>query len=214
MTTSFGGLLLDIGDVITAAVFDQLDDLERVLGRKLVGRGPLDPDGDPLWQRHLAGELSFQAYWLEYAVVAGYDDWRQLFRDLAVHVPDRFSDPAAVSLMDDAREAGYKVAVLTNDGVGIAGRDFFAGRPEFARLDAFIDAREFGEAKPAPEPYLRAALVLGLAPNQIVFLDDSPACVDGARAVGMTAVLVDPMHKGPAFDETRALLGLEMDEVP
>jgi putative hydrolase of the HAD superfamily len=204
----YGALLLDIGDVITAAVFDQLDELEQVLGTTLVGRGPLDPAGDPLWQRYLNGELTFVGYWKQYASAAGYDDWKQLFRDLVEHVPDRFSDPDAVALMTDAKAAGYKVAVLTNDGIGIAGREFFAGRIEFAALDAFIDAREFGEAKPAPAPYLRAAKELDLSPGEIVFLDDTPECVDGARAVGMTGVLVDPLDKDAAFVTTRSLLGL------
>jgi HAD superfamily hydrolase (TIGR01509 family) len=205
----FRALLLDIGDVITAPVFDQLDDLERALGRPIRGRGPLDPDGDPIWQRHLAGELTYIGYWMELAAAAGYDDWKQLFRDLVVYVPDRFSDANAVALMHDAKAAGYKVAVLTNDGVGIAGREFLMQRPELAPLlDAFVDARELGEAKPAPEPYLRAARTLGITPAEIVYLDDTPECIDGARAVGMTGVLVDPLDKAPSFEQTRALLGL------
>ena len=48
--------------------------------------------------------------------------------------------------------AGYKVGVLTNDGVGINGTDFFAGIPEFQALDAFVDARANGFAKPTPSP--------------------------------------------------------------
>jgi FMN phosphatase YigB (HAD superfamily) len=41
-----------------------------------------------------------------------------------------------------------------------------------------------------------------------VFLDDTPECVDGARAVGMTAIRVDPLHRTPAFAEARRLLDL------
>lgn len=204
----FEALLLDIGDVITSAVWDQLDDLERIVGRHLDGRGPLDPSGDRLWQRHLTGELSYTEYWSEYAAANGYDDWRLLFRELTEHFPERFGDQAAYDLMADARAAGYKVGILTNDGVGISGHDFFATIPEFAALDAFVDARLFGTAKPDPEPYLRAADALGTDAARVVFLDDAPVCVDGARAVGMTAVLVDPLDKGPAFAATRELLGL------
>ena len=110
--------------------------------------------------------------------------------------------------MADARAAGYKVGVLTNDGVGIAGADYFQQFPEFQALDAFVDAREFGSAKPEPEPYLRAAEALGVAPERIVFLDDAQYCIDGCERVGMTGVLVDPLDKLPAFDRTRELLGL------
>ena len=89
--------------------------------------------------------------------------------------------------------------VLTNDGVGINGTDFFAGIPEFQALDAFVDARAGGSAKPDPEPYLRAADELDVEPARVVFLDDTQACIDGAERVGMTAVRVNPIDKRPAF---------------
>jgi putative hydrolase of the HAD superfamily len=204
----FEALLLDIGDVISAPVWEQLDELERYVGRPIVGRGPLDPAGDEPWQRFQQGTISYYDYWRELAERNGYEDWRTLFRELAVHLPHRFGDPDAYALMADARAAGLKVGVLTNDGVGIAGHDFFASVPEFQSLDAFVDARELGSAKPEPEPYLRAAKALGTVPERVVFLDDTQVCIDGAERVGMTAVLVDPVDKRPAFEHTRQLLGL------
>ncbi|HZB42742.1 MAG TPA: HAD-IA family hydrolase [Ilumatobacter sp.] len=203
----FDALLLDIGDVITAPVWSQFDELEQVIGRKLVGRGPDDPDDD-LWLEHQRGEITFLEYWEQYAERNGFADWRDLFRQLANHLPHRFGDPEAYALMADARAAGYKVGVLTNDGVAINGTDFFAGIPEFQQLDAFVDARARGFAKPDPEPYLRAAEELDVAPGRIVFLDDAKACVDGAERVGMTAVLVNPIDKRAAFARTRSLLRL------
>jgi HAD superfamily hydrolase (TIGR01509 family) len=110
--------------------------------------------------------------------------------------------------MADARTAGYKVGVLTNDGVAINGVEFFDSIPEFRALDAFVDARANGSAKPDPEPYLRAADELEVPPERVVFLDDAQACVDGAERVGMTAVRVNPVNKRPAFARTRSLLGL------
>ena len=132
-----------------------------------------------------------------------------MHRDVATTVPERFSDPEAVTLMNDAREAGFKVAVLTNDGVGIAGKEFFDSRPEFQTLDAFVDAREFDQPKPLAESYVRTAQILGVDPAEVVFLDNAPACVEGARDVGMTGVLVDPADKRPAFDLTRQLLRID-----
>jgi len=206
---TYDALLLDIGDVITAPVWDQLDELEHHIGRPIHGRGPLDPAGDPHWQRYERGEITFYEYWPAFAADNGYDDWRLLFRDLALYLPHRFGDPHAYELMADARDAGYRVGVLTNDGVGIAGKGFFATLPEFQALDAFVDAREFGSAKPEPEPYLRAAEALDTAPERIVFLDDAQYCIDGCERVGMTGVLVDPLDKRAAFELTRALLQLQ-----
>jgi FMN phosphatase YigB (HAD superfamily) len=204
----YDAVLLDIGDVITADVWLQFDELEPHIGRPIVGRGPHDPDGDPAFARYVAGEVTFAEYWVEFAAANGFRDWRQMFRDLAIHLPHRFGDRDAYALMGEARAAGYKVGVLTNDGVSISGREYFAQFPEFRALDAFVDAREFGSAKPDPEPYLRAAEALGTVPERIIFLDDAQVCVDGAERVGMTGVKVDPLDKVPAFDITRKLLGI------
>lgn len=202
----YDAVLLDIGDVITAPVWDQLDELEQHVGRPIVGRGPANPDGDAPFRRYLAGEITFADYWVEFAEVNGFPDWRSMFRDLALKLPHRFGDRDAYALMADARAAGYKVGVLTNDGVSISGADYFRQFAEFRALDAFVDARELGAAKPDPEPYLRAAEALGTTPDRIVFLDDAQVCVDGADAVGMTGVKVDPLDKLPAFALTRTLL--------
>jgi FMN phosphatase YigB (HAD superfamily) len=98
--------------------------------------------------------------------------------------------------------------VLSNEAYTFIGRDFFAGRPEFAELDAFVDATEVGARKPAPEAYLTAADALGVGPTRVVFLDDTPECVDGAHRIGMHGILVDPFDRTPAFDRARAVLGL------
>ena len=206
--TRVTALLFDIGDVVSTEPWHLLDDVERQTGRTLVGRGPLDPAGDPVWQRYLSGELSYTGYWAEYALVNGYDDWRMLYRDLPFdHDPDGFVHPEAARLIRDAQAAGLKIGALTNDGVGINGREFFDSIPIIASFDAFADARAYG-GKPAPEAYLNAARELGVAPDEVVFLDDMTYCVDGARAVGMWAVLVDPMDRRTGFDEARRLAGL------
>jgi putative hydrolase of the HAD superfamily len=205
----YKALVLDIGDVVTDLLWKSFDDFERATGRSGLGRGPLDPDHDPIWQRHIAGEIDIIAYWDEVAAGQGYDDWRVMHRDIAAAAPERFSDPDAVALMSDARDAGFKVAVLSNDGVGIAGKEFFDSRPEFQVLDAFVDAREFHQPKPLAESYVRAARILGVDPSEVVFLDNAPVCVEGARDVGMTGVLVDPADKRPAFDLARQLLPID-----
>lgn len=211
MTRRYDALLFDIGEVVSAAQWQFLDGVAERTGRTLRGRGPLDPSGDPLWQQFLRGELSYTGYWYAYADAAGYDDWRQLFRDFAPDmVGDDFVHPDAADLIRDARAAGLKLGALTNDGVGINGREFFSTVPLLAGFDAFADARQYGGGKPAPEAYLGAASELGVPPERIVFLDDLPEMVDGARAVGMAGVLVDPMARQRAFDAVRAMVGITL----
>jgi putative hydrolase of the HAD superfamily len=56
-------------------------------------------------------------------------------------------------------------------------------------VDTILYSHEIGVAKPDPRAYLLACQRLSVEPTQAVFLDDTPAAVTGARAVGMHAVL-------------------------
>jgi putative hydrolase of the HAD superfamily len=207
-TDGFDALLLDIGDVIVGMPAEAFDVFEAATGRVVSGRGRHDPDNDPLWQRHLAGELTTEQYLDAVASGAGFSGWRELFRAVADVAADVMFDHGAVALMREAREAGKRVGVLSNDAYAINGPEFFATRPEFADLDAFVDSTDVGARKPAPEAYLAATAALAVEPARVVFLDDTPECVEGARAVGMTAIQVDPQDRTLAFDEARRLLGL------
>jgi FMN phosphatase YigB (HAD superfamily) len=48
-----------------------------------------------------------------------------------------------------------------------------------------------GYAKPSPLAYQHITNALSVAPHECLFFDDEQSCVDGARAVGMIAHLVD-----------------------
>ncbi len=63
-------------------------------------------------------------------------------------------------------------------------------------VSRFLDWRfvscETGVRKPQPESYLGAARALGVAPEDCLFVDDRAKNVEGARAVGMKAILRTP----------------------
>ncbi|HTN81419.1 MAG TPA: HAD-IA family hydrolase [Acidimicrobiales bacterium] len=208
MTPTYEALLLDIGDVIMSSLWRGLDAFEAATGIVVPERGPYDPDNDPDWQRRIAGEIGFYDYWEIVAQRAGFSDWRALFRGVSDAVPDALVVQESVELMRAAKRAGKRVGVLSNDAYSINGPEYFAGRAEFRDLDAFVDSTEVGARKPAPEPYLAAAKALGVDPSVVVFLDDTPECVEGARAVGMFGIHVDPMDVQPAIDLASEALGL------
>ena len=202
-------LLFDVGDVLMESNWVVLDELERRTGRRFTGRGARDPAGDPAWRRCLDGEIDIDEYWNQLAQSGGYADritmWRAMSTELGGGV---FADDA-LALVDEAQAAGVKVGILSNDLYRSSTREWVAGRPEFAKFDVLVDCTDFGERKPAPGPYLKAAADFGLAPEEIVFLDDTPYCIEGARAVGMVAVHVDPLARksrlrtGPAAGRPR-----------
>jgi putative hydrolase of the HAD superfamily len=204
----YQALLLDIGDVVMSSLWRGLDAYEAATGRVIPERGPYDPDNDPLWRRRLAGELGLYDYWDTVADRAGFSSWRVLYREVSSAVPDSLVVPEAVALMREAKAAGHRVGVLSNDAYSVNEPAFFEGRPEFAELDAFVDSSDLGVRKPHPDAYLAAAKALGVEPDAVVFLDDAAENVEGARAVGMFGIHVDPQAMDPAVDRARELLGL------
>lgn len=71
------------------------------------------------------------------------------------------------------------------------------------RFDAVIAAGDYQHAKPAPDPYLRAATMLGVAPADCLALEDSYNGVRAAAAAGMRTVMVPDLL--PPTDEIRQL---------
>lgn len=58
------------------------------------------------------------------------------------------------------------------------------------RFDAVVAREDYRNGKPDPEPYLRAAEMLGVSPNRCVVVEDSPGGIQAARAAGMVCVAV------------------------
>lgn len=201
-------LLFDVGDVLMESNWVVLDELERRTGRRFAGRGARDPEGDPAWQRCLSGEIDIDEYWNQLALSGGYPDRITMWRAMSVELGAGVFAADALALVDEARAAGIKVGILSNDLYRASTREWVASRPEFAKFDVLVDCTDFGERKPAPGPYLKAAADFGLPPEEIVFLDDTPYCIEGARAVGMIGVPVDPLARSHAFDQARRLVGL------
>ena len=201
-------LLFDVGDVLMESNWVVIDELERRSGRRFTGRGAVDPAGDPAWQRCLTGEIDIDEYWNQLAQSGGYEDRITLWRAMSVELGAGVFADDALALVDEARAAGIKVGILSNDLYRSATREWVSSRPEFERFEVLVDCTEFGERKPAPGPYLKAAADFGLPPEEVVFLDDTPYCIEGARAVGMLAVPIDPLARSHGFDLARRLVGL------
>jgi len=55
-----------------------------------------------------------------------------------------------------------------------------------------VTAEDYSRGKPAPDPFLEAALRLGVAPSSCLVFEDTATGIAAATAAGMQSVLVDP----------------------
>ena len=204
----YEALLLDIGFVIIDVTWAAIDAYEKATGTGPPGREPVEREGDARWRAHVAGAITAERYWGEVARSRGLDGMTGLFRALAEVVPDELFDPDAVALMRDARGARRRVGVLSNEAYTFIGRDFFAGRPEFAELDAFVDATEVGARKTAPEAYLVAADALGGHAAGRRLPRRHPRVRGRRQPRGHARHPGRSVRPHPAFDRARVLLGL------
>jgi epoxide hydrolase-like predicted phosphatase len=97
----------------------------------------------------------------------------------------------------------YRTGIVSNSFVGA--REKERERYGFEDItDTIVYSHEVGVAKPDPAIYLMACERLDVAPAEAVFLDDREPAVEGARAVGMSAVLF--RDNAQAIAEIEALL--------
>lgn len=71
------------------------------------------------------------------------------------------------------------------------------------RFDAVIAAGDYDQGKPSPDPFLRAAAALGIAPDACLALEDSHNGVRAAAAAGMRTIMVPDLL--PPTEDLRPL---------
>jgi HAD superfamily hydrolase (TIGR01509 family) len=95
--------------------------------------------------------------------------------------------PGARELLAEVTDAGMPNALVTSSQRQVMEEVV----PKIGmNFGATVCAEDVRHAKPSPEPYLRAAALLGAAPECCVALEDSPTGVAAAEAAGCTVVAV------------------------
>ena len=97
------------------------------------------------------------------------------------------------------KKAGYKVYLLSNATPRFF--DMYQNVPALCLLDGFFISALYKLIKPQPEIYDAFCKKFNLKANECFFIDDMPANIEGAKAVGM---------QGFVFD-TKDLVGLEKE---
>lgn len=210
-------LVLDFGGVVTRTMFETHDLTEQALGLApgaLTWRGPFDPATDSLWQAMQRDEISERDYWhrrtQEIAELTG-NDWTEMAQFVKAARgadPDAVMRPEALAAIEIARQAGCKLAILSNELDLFYGADF---RKKLAFLDFFdviVDATYTRILKPDPRAYQLCLDELGLPASACVFVDDQLRNIRGAETAGLQTVHFDVLSPRSSYDQALSLLGL------
>ena len=117
------------------------------------------------------------------------------------------------------RALGIRTAVVTSSNQPKM-QNVFRTHPEFTALfDRIVTSEDIAHSKPAPDCYLKAAELLGVAPADCIAFEDSFNGLRSALDAGTTVVAVTTAHPAsevkdlshfqiPDFTDALALLGL------
>jgi putative hydrolase of the HAD superfamily len=211
----FTAVLFDFGGVVSTSPFTLMDDVGASMGLAPgvlpdLLMGDYAADTDEPWHRLERGEISALDWFgdvmrraEEQGITIDTTKFQAgFYGGISVH-------DVVVDRIRDLRTAGFKTGLLTNNV-----KEFGTWRdlvPLAELFDVVVDSSEVGMRKPAPAIYRHTLDLLGVPPEEVVFLDDHPANVAGAEAVGMTALLVghDPAEALAALDVLLALAPAE-----
>ena len=122
--------------------------------------------------------------------------------------------PGAERLLLAVREAGIPTALvtatqrkLTEDALNFMGRHLF---------DASVCGDEVTRGKPDPEPYQRAAALLGADPARCVAIEDSPTGIQSAEGAGCAVLAVPseiPIAPATSRVLRESLIDVDVDQL-
>ncbi len=122
--------------------------------------------------------------------------------------------PGAQELLHEVKAHGVPTALVTATErrlVQIAIRT--AGQHNF---DVLVCGDEVDHSKPHPEPYLKAARLLGVKPQDCVAIEDSPTGVASAAAAGAHVLAIPhhvPLQGGPKITLRSTLDGVTLADL-
>jgi putative hydrolase of the HAD superfamily len=130
--------------------------------------------------------LHVRAYW---SAVAGREPINGGMLDELIRLDlDSWSElnDETLEILAEAHRCGASLSLLSNAPHELA--DLLTDHPALAIFDHLMFSSRLGLVKPDPAVFEAALKVLSREPEQVLFIDDREANVEGARAAGLRAV--------------------------
>jgi HAD superfamily hydrolase (TIGR01509 family) len=136
-----------------------------------------------------------------------------LHREFATRVEGRIVvRPGAVGLLDRLPSHGIPIGLVSASPRSIV--DTVLRALGAGRFAVTVTADDTVRSKPAPDPYLLAARVLGVPPTACVAVEDSPAGVRSAESAGCAVLAVPSLTPIPPAPGRAVLDSLEQADIP
>jgi putative hydrolase of the HAD superfamily len=197
MTADLKAVIFDFGGVFTDSPFHAFSAYASKIGASdaqvtEIVFGGYAVDNDHPWHRVERGEITLEAA-REGIMALGreqgleVDIW-EVFMAMAENGGGLRED--LVDYIPAIRSAGYTTGIITNNVVEF--RDHWRAMLPVEELFGFVvDSSEVGMRKPNPAIFERALQIAGLAPGQVLFLDDFEGNIVAAQALNIPCILVD-----------------------
>lgn len=215
--TANKALILDFGGVVTRTLFETHPETEQALGLApgtLTWRGPFDPATDPLWVSMQNREITERDYWMtrtrETGALIG-EDWSDMMtfvKRARGADPGLVLRPEARNAILKAKEAGIRLAILSNELDLFYGVEFRKTFPLIELFEVIVDATYTKILKPDPRAYELVLAEVGIPREHCVFVDDQKKNIEGAAAVNLPYVHFDVTRPAESYAQALSMLGL------
>ncbi|HET7313089.1 HAD family phosphatase [Salinisphaera sp.] len=169
--------------------------------RLLSARGIQAPAG---FQQKVIGLPAFATYMQcrELGYDGSFDEWSEAkYRHYLKRAPGIVPHAAPIGAYRSLAERGRAQAIVSNSDRLIVQANLAAAglqRPD----QITVSRNDVREGKPAAEPYLRAAWLLGVSPEHCIVVEDSAAGATAGVAAGMRVIVLAPDDRdGPDWPD-------------
>jgi putative hydrolase of the HAD superfamily len=197
--------LFDFGGVISSSPFDGFAQYERDHGLPegfLRGLNATNHDTNA-WARHERNEVTFDEFCAAYEAEALAEGWTIDAREVMACLAGEIR-PEMLEAIKRCHER-LKTALITNNVASMSdGEPTMLGVVD-GLFDVIVESSKTGLRKPDPRIYELTCELLGVAPDEIVFLDDLGVNLKPAAQMGMKTIkVIDP---DAALSELEAAVG-------
>jgi 2-haloacid dehalogenase len=183
--TSSTTVVFDLGGVLIKwdprhlyrKLFDAPDEMESFLAEVTTADWNAQQDAGRPWAEAIA------------TLVAEHPERRELIEAFHLRWPEMLSGeiPGTVDVLSELRAAGIRLVALSNWSaemfpVALERFDFLSW------FEGIVISGEVGVNKPDPRIFEHLVGRFGIEPAESLFIDDSPANIDAARALGFRAI--------------------------